>query len=145
SHTGQVLRYNANGTFDAVFTKPSNSLLFQFPSDALFISGGHLVTANLGPTYPASFGGPGTSGSLFEFGADGAFSRNLGGTSFPAAQGSGVTNFSPSQLAQNLGNKAPTVNAGTAYTLNEGSDLTLSASASTDPDGDTLTYSWDIN
>src|SRR5262249_40576669 len=30
AHLGQVLRFNANGSFDTVFTTPSSSLLYQF-------------------------------------------------------------------------------------------------------------------
>src|SRR5262249_62171669 len=85
SHVGQVLRYNANGSFDAVFTSPATSLQFAFPSDALFTTEGKLLTANLGPTYPVSFGGPGTSGAIAEFDASGVFSRILTAVSFPAA------------------------------------------------------------
>src|SRR5262249_44400253 len=36
------------------------------------------------------------------------------------------------------------VSAGGPYTINEGDNLTLNGSA-TDPDGDTLSYSWDVN
>ena len=35
---GQVLRFNADGSFDEVFTQPAGSLQFQFPSDALFLA-----------------------------------------------------------------------------------------------------------
>ncbi|MEP6812171.1 MAG: lamin tail domain-containing protein [Actinomycetota bacterium] len=38
----------------------------------------------------------------------------------------------------------PTVNAGGPYTVDEGGSVTLSASGD-DPDGDALTYAWDLN
>src|SRR5262249_42200885 len=132
---GQVVRYNANGSFDEAFAHASD-LPGQFPSAALFTSAGHLLTANLGPTYPASFGGPGTSGSIYQFHPSGAFVRDLTASSFPADQTTGVTNFSPGGLTLDAGNTAPTgATAGTTYVITQGAPLTLHASA-TDADGD---------
>ena len=42
-------------------------------------------------------------------------------------------------------NEAPTASAGGPYAGTEGSPSTLSAARSTDPDGDELTYAWDLD
>ncbi len=42
-------------------------------------------------------------------------------------------------------NAPPTVDHGGPYTMNEGASLVLDATGTTDPGGDTLTYSWDLN
>jgi hypothetical protein len=56
--------------------------------------------------------------------------------------------------AQNLGgldfgnlrvNSPPSADAGGPYTIREGQAVTLKATASTDPDGDVLSYSWDLD
>jgi hypothetical protein len=104
-YQGQVLAYNADGSFSSVFTQPGGALQFQFPSDALFLPDGTLLTADLGPTYPAGTPGVppqlaiGTSGSISAFGPTGTYSAGLSARAFPANPVTGVTNFSPSQLA----------------------------------------------
>ncbi len=42
-------------------------------------------------------------------------------------------------------NRSPVANSGNLYSFAEGSAVVLNASASTDPDGDPLSYSWDLN
>jgi hypothetical protein len=44
-----------------------------------------------------------------------------------------------------LCNEPPVANAGGPYTTQEGVDVTLNGAGSTDPDGDPLTYAWDLN
>jgi probable HAF family extracellular repeat protein len=57
----------------------------------------------------------------------------------PTGGSAGTTSTPPARA-----NRPPVANAGGAYTVTEGSPLTLSAGASTDPDGDALTYDWDF-
>ena len=136
---GQVLRFNANGTFDGVFATPSTALKGQFPSDAVFNSGGDLLTADLGPAYP-----PALQGAISEFNPNGSFMKTLVSSSKFPNTGTGTSGFSPSQLTLFAGDRAPTASAGGSYTINEGSPLTLKAVAA-DPNGFPLTYSWDVN
>ena len=66
---------------------------------------------------------------------------------WPGVPGSnrGISDHDPmvSRWALKL-DSAPTVDAGGPYTVDEGSSVTLSATAD-DPDGDAVTYAWDLD
>ena len=60
------------------------------------------------------------------------------GNSGPSAAGT------DGECLQRHANGAPTADAGGPYAGAEGADIVLDGSASTDPDGDDLTYDWDL-
>ena len=62
-----------------------------------------------------------------------------------AVTGPGESGFSPSQLTLGIGDVAPTVSAGGPYTVEQGHAVALQAVVSSNPDDDSLSYSWDIN
>ncbi|HUT95464.1 MAG TPA: PKD domain-containing protein [Thermoguttaceae bacterium] len=69
------------------------------------------------------------------------------GTVLPIAlqvnDGQGGVHSAASTLT--IHNVAPTAHAGGPYVINEGNNLPLNGSGSTDPGGDTLTYAWDLD
>src|SRR5262249_38792135 len=142
---GKVLRYNPDGSFDSVFIASVAASPAAFPSDGLFTADGRFLTANLGTsTNPAKL-----TGSVSQFTSSGtAITPTL--TPIPSPPHTvgttpNITNIGATQLTQNAGNVAPSSpSGGSAYSIDVGQGLTLSASATAAP-GNTLTYSWDIN
>ena len=65
--------------------------------------------------------------------------EDLGGSVFGA-----TSEFSATATVVSS-NTPPTVDAGGPYTTAEGDDLPLDGTGTTDPDGDTLTYNWDLD
>lgn len=55
-----------------------------------------------------------------------------------------VSNTATVDIAIKLINEKPTANPGGPYVLAPGTDLVLNGSGSNDPEGDTLTYRWDV-
>ena len=53
--------------------------------------------------------------------------------------------FTPAHQVTVTANQSPTAVAGGSYTINEGDDLALDASGSSDPDGTIVEYKWDLN
>lgn len=54
------------------------------------------------------------------------------------------SNTATVNISVKLVNEQPTANAGGPYAVAPGTDLNLNGTATVDPDGDTLTYRWDI-
>ena len=93
SNKGQVLRFNADGTFDKQYDQPAGGLTFQFPSDLAFDAQGRLFTANLGPAYP-----PALQGSVNRYLAGGTFDQTLLSSAQVGNTTANTSGFSPSQL-----------------------------------------------
>jgi chitodextrinase len=70
--------------------------------------------------------------------ADGVYTVGVRVTDDDGASGTASTTVT-------VNNVAPTADAGGPYTGNEGSDITLDASGSTDPGNDIVAYEWDLD
>lgn len=92
-----------------------------------------------------------TNGSL-SLGADGSFFYTHNGTktatdsfTYKLTDAIGhVSNTATVNISIKLINEQPVANAGGPYMLAPGTDLILNGAGSNDPDGDSLTYRWDI-
>jgi len=162
-----LARFNANGSPDLSFGSNGQVAtdsgvgglqeLTVLPNGKIVVAS--LTETGLGPTSLLSRYN--TNGTLdTTFGTGGKLRANLGPdvlTSQLAVQSDGRIVLAGASLALGDGpaalvlarylgdNWSPTVSAGGPYTVTVGGTLALNASHSADPDGETLSYSWDVN
>ena len=128
SNQGNVLSFNADGSFNEVYAQPNGggqgSLLFQFPSDLVFDAQGRLDVGNLGPAYP-----PDLAGSINRYDSSGVFDTTLvSSTQFPNTTPS-TSGISPSELALLDPPTITSVNSA-AFTLDAAGSFTVTATGS---------------
>ncbi|MGH2757896.1 MAG: PKD domain-containing protein [Actinomycetota bacterium] len=120
----------------------------SLPSTALGINSLNSTTMNV--TIPAGIANmPGTYNVVVNMSR--SFSTTIFHCHFPSGCHSHFTpsfepahDSAPAVLTILQANQAPTVDAGGPYNVNEGSSVLVTASGS-DPDGEPLTYNWDLN
>ncbi len=132
STLGIVIDGTAAG--DTVYSQLITSGAINLTGLTLALSGGYIPTA--GDTFTVVSG---TS-------VTGTFSGLADGAIVPVNGVNMRVQYSPTDVTLMVTNRAPVgLTAGGPYTLNEGEGLTVTAGAATDPDGDVVSYSWDIN
>jgi hypothetical protein len=145
---------DATQTFTLTVTKKPVITSSNAATFAVGAAGSFTVTTTAGypPTSTLSETGTLPSGVTFTDNGDGT--ATLAGTPAPGTTGSYPLTITASNSAGSTqqsftltvdpGNHPPTADAGGPYTVAEGGSLSLHASG-TDADGDSLTYSWDVN
>jgi hypothetical protein len=157
---------DAGGTFTAGKTYPATAKVLGLASLASVkptVTYYRYTGATFAPTvdyYHGTFTAPSTTGTntiTKLSGAPSSVGTYAAVATFAGAVNTAVTyapnwvwkTFSITQAASHasvhaLATRTPTVTAGGPYTISEGGSLTLRATA-TDPNGTTLTYSWNLN
>src|ERR1043165_654089 len=93
-YQGEVLRFNATGAFDEIYSQPSDVMQFQFPSDLVFDDQGRMITANIGPHYPNDL-----AGQIYRYDANGVFDQTLTTSADFPNTAPGYSGIAPAQLA----------------------------------------------
>lgn len=151
-----LFRFTSAGALDTTFGTGGRVNDYYYTQDIEIDGAGNIVaggyyglsryTATGAPD--TTFGVSGRTSSPLDQGIssialDAAGNIIVAGYAYDYTSGTGY-NFGVARVLGEL-NQAPTADAGGPYVIDEGGSLALTAAGSSDPDGDVLSYAWDVN
>ena len=144
--TGYVTNSTLNGNATGVAVQADNKILLTGQGAFnLLLNTFSVARYNTDGSVDSGFGSSGIA-SMTMVGLSQAFQTGLAIEADGKVVLSGSANFLTNYILTRFTlTNAPTANAGGPYPLNEGDSTTLSGASSSDPDGEALTYQWDLN